>query len=458
MNMNRMTTKAIMVLVLTLLLLIPLDLIDSLIEERKDRQVSANFEVRDQWGTEQSLTGPILRIPYRKHLEDNNGFLSKTFTAYFLPDTLSVTGTISPEIRYRGIYKIVVYQAVLNISGEFIKPDFATLEGDGIAVQWQAAVLEIGLENPRGIRQEPVLQLAGIDYKPIPTVLSSDLLSAGFHVPNLDWILETEETKIPFSITLKLQGSDRLNIIPVGTSTAVSLSSTWSNPSFDGAYLPVQRTITEQGFSAHWYVSYLNRNFPPQWKTESKRGVHQTIHTAFKNSNFGITLLVPVDFYQMSTRSTKYGILFLSLTFISIILFEVHYKLDIHPMQYLLVGLALCLFYLLLISLSEQVGFLLAYLIASGATISLIGAYIHSAVKKVTVTIINFLVTASLYGYLYILLQLQDYALLVGSIGLFMILALVMFLTRKINWYLLIATTVSFKNGKLSLGNEVNPG
>jgi inner membrane protein len=229
-----------------------------------------------------------------------------------------------------------------------------------------------------------------------------------------------------FSFSIDVRGSEQVYFSPLGKTTSVSLSSTWPNPSFIGEFLPESREVNKTGFNAQWKVLHLNRSFPQAWVNSQQQ---------LQSSNFGVELLLPVDHYSNTLRSIKYAVLFVFLTFLVFFFIELFNKKQLHPIQYLLVGSALILFYLLLLSISEYLSFGLAYLISSLGICGLITGYTHGSLadKKITATVASFLVV--LYGLLYILLQLQDYALLVGSLGLFLILAIVMYLTRKFNWY-----------------------
>ncbi|HKL14294.1 MAG TPA: cell envelope integrity protein CreD, partial [Balneolaceae bacterium] len=229
-----------------------------------------------------------------------------------------------------------------------------------------------------------------------------------------------------FAFELVLNGSTGLLFSPVGEETSVQLESDWTNPSFAGSFLPAVREVNDDGFQSEWKVLHLNRNFPQQWNGANKEVASTT---------FGVDLLLPVDEYQKTMRTAKYAIMFIALTFLTFFMIELLSGSVIHPVQYLLTGFALLIFYTLLLSISEYIAFGLAYLIAAAAIISLITVYSFSVLPDKRKTGIVFGVLTLLYGYLYILLQLQDYALLMGSIGLFTVLASVMYLTRQIDWF-----------------------
>jgi inner membrane protein len=233
-----------------------------------------------------------------------------------------------------------------------------------------------------------------------------------------------------FEVPLNLNGSERLTFTPFGEVTQVKLKSNWRDPSFQGLWLPKDRSITDKGFEATWNIPSLGRNYPQQWNQESPVG-EQTIQA----SVFGVDLISPVDNYRMASRSIQYNFLFLVLTFATFWLFEVTVKLRVHPLQYLLVGVAMSLFYLLQLALSEHIGFNLAYLIASTAVVVMISAYSVAVLRARQRAGIIGAMQIALYGYLYVVLANQDYSLLMGSFGLFAFLAVVMYLTRNIDWF-----------------------
>jgi len=237
-----------------------------------------------------------------------------------------------------------------------------------------------------------------------------------------------------FAFNLGLSGSQRLQFIPTGKQTTVVLRSKWPSPSFSGAFLPQARRVDKEGFEARWQVSWFGRGYPQQWTTPPESEKRTAMKAVLEGSAFGVDLFLPVDAYQKTERSTKYGVLFLLLTFLTFFLYEVFSGLSLHPMQYLLVGSALCLFYLLLLSISEHAPFGISYLVASAATVLLIGGYSAAVLRGRLRALLMTLVLGVLYVYLYVLLQLEDYALLLGAAGLFVILALVMYLTRRIDW------------------------
>lgn len=425
---NSALIKLLVVSLLVVILLIPLSLIGDLIYERESRRDSAIAEVNHVWGHAQLISGPVVTVPYRVMWKDEQDKIhTEIYKAHFLPDRFEVTGTIEPQTRSRGIFDVAVYRVNLSFKGTFPAIDFSDWKIAQEDIIWEEASFSMGLTDMRGIRDTLFLKWDQQDIEFKPGVTSTSLFSNGLHLrlPNLN-----QPQTHAFSFEVSLNGSQRLMFIPVGKKTTVSLNSTWTDPSFQGAFLPVQREITEKGFTAHWEVSHLGRSFPQNWTTQENPNSEN-----LSNSAFGMSLLIPVDFYKKSQRSVKYGVLFILLTFMTFFLFEVFNPLRIHPMQYMMVGAALCLFYLLLISISEHLDFRIAYLVASVSNIGLITLYTRRALQSTRRAVILGLVLSGLYVYLYILLHLQDYSLIFGSIGLFLILSTVMYITRNVDWY-----------------------
>ena len=409
---------------LTLIMLIPAAMIQSLIRERQLRRDSAIQEVSQKWGSAQTISGPILTVPYNYHFKnENNEIITTIRFAHFLPNELSATGKMNPETRYRGIYESVLYNAVLHFSGHFLTPNLDDLKISKEDILWSDAFLAIGITDMKGIKDLITIDWNGEKVFANPGIESNDVLQSGIStVVGVD----QKNKSYHFSFELNLNGSLGLMLTPVGKETGVELSSVWKNPSFSGEFLPESRVISESGFQAKWEILHLNRNYPQQWLGERYK---------IQPSEFGVNLLLPVDEYQKNMRTAKYAIMFIGLTFLSFFMIELLNRRTLHPIQYLLISFALLVFYTLLLSLSEHLLFKYAYLLASIGTIILITGYTKSVLKNNLQTVIILSILILLYGYLYIVLQLQDFALLMGSIGLFVILATVMFLTRKIDWF-----------------------
>ncbi|NNC95409.1 MAG: cell envelope integrity protein CreD [Chitinophagales bacterium] len=426
--MIRLLTVAILIL----LLLIPVNMVQDLIREREYRQQNAISEVSSKWGNAQTVNGLILTVPYnayKKVYEEKSKdykLVSTREYAHFLPEQLNIDGEILPELRYRGIYEVIVYNSKLELTGSFRTPDFEEWKIDDKDIIWQDAFLSLGLSDLRGIQENVAVEWDRIEYDFNPGVESNDVIGNGISARIPVNKAGSTNSAYDFSLSLNFNGSSSLNFIPIGKSTNVSIRSDWVNPSFDGAFLPDKREIDKDGFTADWDVLHLNRPYPQQFRGGG-RGVYE--------SAFGVNLIVPVDEYQKSMRAAKYAAMFITLTFLIFFFVQILVKVRIHPIQYIIIGLALCVFYTLLIAISEHLTFKISYLISSVAIIGLIisYAYIISKDRKVTNLIGGILVL--LYLFIYSIIQLQDYALLMGSIGLFIVLAVVMYTSRKIDWY-----------------------
>jgi inner membrane protein len=417
---------------LTLLLMIPAGMIRSLITEREQTRDGAVAEISGKWGRCQTVAGPVLTVPYRRYEKDDKGKVvsSSVELAHFLPETLSVTGTMNPQVRYRGIYEAVLYNGKFHISGTFSKPD---LRGLGLApenMQWDEAYLALGISDMKGIKETIKVDWNGALISANPGIASTEVFSSGI---SARVGLDSKTAAIPFSLDVDLNGSRELTFLPVGKETKVALSSKWSSPSFQGEFLPEKRSITKDGFAAEWKVLSMNRNYPQQWTGKNEKPAA---------SAFGVSLLLPLDEYQKTMRTTKYALMFIGLTFASFFVIEILGNRAIHPIQYLLVGTALVLFYTLLLSLTEHLRFQYSYLIAGAGIVTLVSAYSWSVLASRLFAGVIATVVSVLYGFLYVLLQCEDYALLLGSIGLFGILGLFMYLTRKVDWFTVLKPAV----------------
>jgi inner membrane protein len=426
--------KMLVIGFLVLLLLIPLGMVGSLVAERQSRSGQAAEEVAASWGRSQTLAGPVLTVPYVERTKNAKGVtVSKTnYDVRFLPETLEVEGDIATERRSRGIFEAAVYHTDLRWRGTFARPDFSAWRVPPEDILWQEAYLSVGVPDMRGITSGIDLTWGDRTLQLAPGGGEAGMWSSGLRVP-IPGLAESKPGEVyAFAFDLGLNGSGSLSFLPFGKETRVALKSPWPSPSFKGAFLPAKRTVRGTGFEAAWNVSWFGRSYPQQWRIGDAGEVAS--EDALNSSAFGVELLVPVDAYQKTERARKYGVLFLLLTFLTFFLYEQFNPFSLHPVQYLLVGSALCLFYLLLLSISEHVPFGLSYLAAASATVLLIGGYSMAILRGALRALLMTVVLGALYGYLYVLLQLEDYALLLGSVGLFVILALVMYLTRRIDW------------------------
>jgi inner membrane protein len=427
------TVKILFIAFLCLILMIPCFMISGIIQERQSKQYEVNQEIYRKYGSPQMISGAILSVPVR--LKSNNTKKDSSWTkAFFLPEKLSIKGKLIPEVRYQGIYKSVVYHTDLVISGVFRKPKPELLGLTSDRINLDNIRFNIPITDLRGVRGLPDLAIGGA--KPEVTPSSHFGVGVGASLTN---IFQNAET-IPFKYTLRINGSQKVAFMPYGKTTEVSLSSDWPSPKFTGNFLPQERTISDKGFTAKWNVLEVSRDIPAQFldgqiSPETLRPADPYAGVESPGSNyFGVDLLQTVDIYQKAMRSTKYAILFLSFTFLTFFFSEMLSKRRIHPMHYLLVGLALCIFYTLLLAFSEHIGFYWSYAISSLAVVAQITWYTKSFMSNTKYSLIVGTILALLYGFLFTVLQLEDLALLIGSIALFIVLTIAMMLSRKIQW------------------------
>jgi len=437
---NSVTLKLLAVGFLVLILLIPASMVNSLIQERENIRDDAVQEVSAKWGGPQTVAGPVLSVPYERTLLNAEGKpVVERGYAHFLPDTIDIEGEILPEKRYRGIYVVVLYNAQLSIRGHF-----SDLRSDALSVpeeslQWDEAIFTIGISDMKGVEAAIPVQFNDTTLQLGPGTITNDLYSSGASVPLP--LPKGTGTQLSFAYELNLNGSTDLHFTPFGKTTAVRLSSTWTAPSFEGAFLPDERVVSDSGFTANWQVLQLNRNYPQQGVggfvqssgTQNNYAMSDPLRRSA--STFGLKLLLPIDEYQKTLRSAKYAIYFILLTFLTFFFIEILNRKRLHPIQYLLVGAGIVLFYILLLSFSEHLSFNTAYWIACAAILLLITVYSYFMLRNRKLTVMVFGILIVLYGFFYSILQLQDYALLMGSLGLLMILAAIMYLTRNVDWY-----------------------
>jgi inner membrane protein len=428
---NSQFLRILLIGALVLILQIPILFVVGLIGEREATRQEAIQEVTSKWGLAQAIAGPRIIVPYIKRRMEKEGDKQpaeqvQMYHASFLPENLTITGSSRCEERYRGIFKVPVFQMSLELKGQFVRPDFSAWGIKPEDVLWDRAELSIEISDARSIQNQAVLKWMGNDLPLSPGPGEFSASESGIHASLKDLL---QGDRFDFSVPLKLNGSLEVSFAPFGRLTKAKLTSNWTEPSFQGNWLPSRREVSQNGFEAQWEIPSLGRNYPQQWASDASAA------PALGKSTFGVRFITPVDQYRMASRSAKYSILFLALTFLALWLFEVLNSFRVHPIQYLLVGVAMCVFYLLELALSEHLGFRTAYLAASASVIALNTVYCVAVLKTVRRGAIIGAVLVVLYSYLYILLTNQDYALLVGSIGLLLVVAAVMYLTRKIDWY-----------------------
>jgi inner membrane protein len=318
---------------------------------------------------------------------------------------------------------VILYTGQISLSGRFDAPNFEKLDVPPENILWDKSYLSVGISDMRGIRESIALSLGGDDLSAEPGTRIEKSLPSGI---NASTSLDPKADGYGFSVNMDLRGSESLSFSPVGKETSARIEADWGSPSFTGSFLPDSREITEDDFSARWKVLHLNRNYPQVWIDAGQ---------PLTASSFGVRLLKPADGYQRTTRTVKYAIMFIFLTFLTFFMIEVLNGRAVHPIQYALVGSALIVFYVLLLSLSEHIPFNLSYLIASAAIIAMIVLYTRSVLGSSKLAMAVAGMVTLLYGFLFVVLQAEDYALLLGSLGLFSTLGLTMYLTRRIDWF-----------------------
>lgn len=426
---------------LILLLHIPLLMTYGVLRERQQYQRQAQEEIASLWGRRQVITGPVLMVPYAKRVVVQRSRIVdgrvqavdvtelSTSRAYFLPEQLEASGAVDTELRHRGIYDTVVYGTTLKLAGQF-RPDFAAAGIDADEIYWAKAEILLGVSDLHGVRTVSPLRLAGGQSADFETAsgLGSAALPLAAKVASV-----TSGASLEFSVDVGVQGSERLEIVPVGKTTKVELRSRWPDPSFTGSFLPVTRQVGPGGFTAEWQISPFSRGFASAWGDRMTKT--DEMMSRLSATTVGVKFAQLVDGYSMAERAQKYGVLFFVLIFTVFFLFEIMAQLRIHPLQYAMVGAALCLFFLGFLALSEFLVTGLAYTVAAGACTLLISAYSWTFLQAGTRTATIGGGLAATYGYLYFVLKSQDYALVAGAAALFAMLAIVMFATRRINWY-----------------------
>jgi len=436
--------KVVLIGVIIIGLMIPSIMIMELVRERSSRKMEVTYEVSSKWGQLQTITGPYVEVPYLVELKyQNEPSEWREEKLYFFPASLEINGAITPVEKKRSIFKVMLYEGLIEIKGNFNSPDLNALKIPFDKVMWDRANLHLAITDLSGISERVNLQ-SGDTIIPMTAAAPSGLrLSNGLMAglpSGINWV-----NGLPFNISLNLKGSQAIYFSPVAETNKVHVTSSWPSPKFEGQFLPDTSTVTPQGFTADWTILDINRVIAQQW-TESNPQTFQdapparydgryTMETAGPSTPvFGVELLDTVDHYTKNERTVKYAFLLITLTFVVYFFCEVLKKQRVHPLQYGLVGAALVIFFILLLSLSEQIGFDAAYVVSSLATILLITWYSRTIfTDKRIANLVGGLLLLQ-FGFIYIILQLEDFALLTGSVALFVIIAILMYLTRKVRW------------------------
>jgi inner membrane protein len=428
--------KFFLILFLVVLLLVPLYLASVVIEERSSRANDVRAEVGRLWGPDQRILGPFLVVPYTVRLvETDDGKRVERLVerhAIFTPELLDVSGRADARILHRSIYDVPVYAAQLKFAGRFGPARIADVEPDGVeAVRWGDAQFVLSLSGVSGLKSGAALRVdatTDIPFSPSVGIPANNLEGVHARLAAAQGWSYSPDKPFTFAVDLNFNGSIALSIAPVAKETRVSLESDWPNPSFVDEFLPSERTVTSKGFAARWNVPHLARSVPEAWS------LAQAGPERFAPYVFGVRFLDPVDFYTLVTRAVKYGVLFVALAFLAIFCMELVAGRRVHSVQYLFTGVALVFFYVLLLSFAEHIGFAPAYAIASASTGLMLAIYVGAVLSSLRQGAAMALVLAMLFGILYFILQLEDYALLAGALLGFAALTFAMFATLRVDW------------------------
>jgi inner membrane protein len=437
--------KIVGMFVLIVLMSIAVSYVNGIILERQRNQEQVKQDIARSSTRSQTLLGPVLAVPY---IEEYTEYIDEYTTkgeklqksvlkrsasvAYFLPENLKLNGAFSNEYKQLGIYKALMYQLAGDIKGDFRLPANFNIspKHKGGVIVFQPAYLSFGISDTRGINGNLKFTLNNKVYK-LEQGSHIKALGQGIHV-TLGHIEADKAQVFSFGLNLNLRGMEDFAFTPIAENNSVKLSSSWQHPHFDGSFLPVSKQISQAGFKGEWAISSLassNQDTLKNLLTDTANASHL--------ESLAITFIEPINVYSQADRATKYGLLFIGLTFVGFYLFEILKKLRIHPAQYTLVGLAMTMFYLLLISFAEIIGFAYAYLLASAACILLLGYYLSFVLRSKANGFTFASLLTALYGALYGILASEDNALIMGSLLVFGLLAVTMIVTRKVDWYAL---------------------
>ncbi|HEX7053442.1 MAG TPA: cell envelope integrity protein CreD [Burkholderiales bacterium] len=431
-----LTLKALVVAALALALSVPVQMIRGLVAERQARHGEALAGIAEGWGKRQTVAGPYLAIPYERRWTEierervdgkpREKRTERREKAVLRLPAAAVHWDVDAAIgeKARGIYKARLYGARLAATGSFALPARESVEDAASRYEWGTPRLVLGVSDPLGIRAAPQLSAAGASFAFVPGPGDAGL-PGGLHAPLTGLALGAPRT-LEFAFVLELAGSEAFSLAPLGADASLAMRADWPHPSFQGRFLPASHALRGDGFTARWQVSrFAQGSHAADCASPCKR-LGEAISVSF---------LEPAGLYQQLERASKYGFLFLGLTFAAFMLFELLRRLAIHPVQYTLVGLALAMFFLLLTALSEHIAFAAAYAVASAACVAVLTAYLARVLGSARLGLAFGAALAGLYGMLYALLQAEDYALLGGALLLFALLASVMLATRRVDWY-----------------------
>lgn len=412
------TAKMIMVGILTLVLLIPLALVQELIVERSVRQKEVISETTSKWGSSVYFYGPILKIPYKDPMTGINNY------AYFFPENLNNKSEVTMvKPLERSIYKSNVFTTKMQFDGKYSNPNFASKGIPAENIYWNRAKIMIRTTNLKSLKDEVKMKIGNqnLAFESVANATNDSIES--LETNYFDY--KSLQNNTQFNFDISFNGSKQIKMVPIGKTTDAKITSNWNSPNFNGNFSPISREITDKGFTANWKILHFNRPFAQQYFD---------ILPELGKYAFAVDFITPVDEYQQNERASKYGFLVIGLTFLIFFLIQSISKINIHIFQYSMIGIALIMFYTLLISITEHSSFSFAYIVAASSVIALISLYSISILKDKKFPLFIGVSLTVLYTFIFVIIQLEDYALLVGSIGLFLILAAVMYFSRKIEW------------------------
>ncbi len=431
--------KFILIGFLLIILIIPLFFVSTINNDRKNSASNAKYDISGKWGKGQTLRGPYLVVPTIKKTEVKvntyEGKEKKETTkiqitkrlAVFLPEELSIKSNVKTETRKRGIFSVPVYKSFTDISGRFIKPDTTKIMREVDELIWDDAVMLFMVSDINAIKKNIILQInSGETKTPFKAGTGHTTRRGiyGFHAP---LTAGHASNQFDFSLTLNINGSSNLHFVPIGRNTSGQVKSDWPHPSFQGQFLPDTRQISDNGFDAKWNIPLLATG-------QSKSFLTNQVHQFMGGTTFGVELFQTSGYYKLIDKSLKYAMGFIAVAFFAVFILEIQSGVRVHWIQYIFVGLASIIFYLVLLGLSEHTGFELAYGLSFIATSILIATYVGRAMKSVARGLSILLVLIFIYGLLYLLLRMEDYAMLIGSISAFTLLAIIMFSTGNVDW------------------------
>jgi len=405
---------------IALLMMIPAVLVKDLMQERQERSSEAKQAIHEMWSGRQTLIGPIIEVPYTEDAKPYNQMI-RSSVFYVMPDELNIKATLHPEKRRLGMFETVLYRADIDLKGSFDLKGLIPVGVDEKSIRWDEVKLIVSVDDARGIKEASLVDgesNVGLE------AYTRRLQCSGLNKPLFCALPMNASGKRDFSVNMKLKGSEHVGFVPVGGKTVVSVDSSWHSPGFMGEFLPDTRDIGDEGFSAQWTVTGISHGLP-------KMIEHDSIN--FRNSELGVNLMMPVGVYSQSLRLVSYSLLFVFFIFGAVFCAERVSGVSVHVLQYLIAGVAIMIFYVLLLSLAEHMAFAVAYAIAAAVILAMVLGYFNAILGSKNLTLSLGGMLALMYSFFYVVLQAEDYALLMGSIGLVAIVGAVMYLTRDIH-------------------------